>query len=151
MFFESHVSCMCWLLSQHQQLDGEPVSDLQAFIMQCKDPPESGCFSENETRGRCLMCCLHRWTHTRHVSIRDDQRWCEELQKEWLTCQSLLLYLFWTSLKLFWLVRRVWETENVILCVCDAGYAALMTTQTDLHLECVIVDWKWKYLYIKCK
>ncbi|ROL01491.1 Mucolipin-3 [Anabarilius grahami] len=45
---------------KHQQLDGEPVSDLQAFIMQCKDPPESGCFSENETRGRCLMCCSHR-------------------------------------------------------------------------------------------
>ncbi|XP_051737155.1 mucolipin-3 [Ctenopharyngodon idella] len=45
---------------KHQQLDGEPVSDLQAFIMQCKDPPESGCFSENETSGRCLMCCSHR-------------------------------------------------------------------------------------------
>lgn len=117
MFFESHVSCMCWLLSQHQQLDGEPVSDLQAFIMQCKDPPESGCFSENETRGRCLMCCLHRWTHTRHVSIRDDQRWCEELQKEWLTCQFLLLYLFWTSLKLFWLETCVRDRKRDIVCL----------------------------------
>ncbi|KAK2886127.1 hypothetical protein Q8A67_016964 [Cirrhinus molitorella] len=49
---------------KHQQLDGEPMSDLQAFIMQCKDPPESGCFSVDENSGGgCLMCCcLHR-TH----------------------------------------------------------------------------------------
>lgn len=45
---------------KHQRLDGEPVSDLQAFIMQCKDPPESGRFSVNKTSGRCLMCCSHR-------------------------------------------------------------------------------------------
>lgn len=133
---------MCyWLLSQHQQLDGEPVSDLQAFIMQCKDPPESGCFSENETSGRCLMCCSHRWTNT-HVCTRDNQRCVEFMWRatEGVTNMSIcsvLLYLFWTSLKLFWLVRCVCETVNVILCVCDAGYAALMTTQTDLHLECV--------------
>uniref|UniRef100_A0A8C1C8J1 Mucolipin TRP cation channel 3 n=1 Tax=Cyprinus carpio carpio TaxID=630221 RepID=A0A8C1C8J1_CYPCA len=43
---------------KHQQLDGEPVSDLQAFIMQCKDPPESGRFNANENSGAgCLMCC----------------------------------------------------------------------------------------------
>uniref|UniRef100_A0A671PWP8 Mucolipin-3-like n=1 Tax=Sinocyclocheilus anshuiensis TaxID=1608454 RepID=A0A671PWP8_9TELE len=46
---------------KHQQLDGEPVSDLQAFIMQCKDPPESGCFSADESSsGGCLMCCCSR-------------------------------------------------------------------------------------------
>ncbi|XP_067301424.1 mucolipin-3 [Pseudorasbora parva] len=45
---------------KHQRLDGEPVSDLQAFIMQCKDPPESGRFSANEPSRRSLMCCSHR-------------------------------------------------------------------------------------------
>ncbi|XP_052449063.1 mucolipin-3 isoform X1 [Carassius gibelio] len=48
---------------KHQQLDGEPVSDLQAFIMQCKDPPESGCFSADESSGGCLMGCCSRRTH----------------------------------------------------------------------------------------
>ncbi|XP_056089260.1 mucolipin-3 isoform X2 [Rhinichthys klamathensis goyatoka] len=44
---------------KHQRSDGEPVSDLQAFIMQCKDPPESGRFSVNETRF-LMGCCSHR-------------------------------------------------------------------------------------------
>lgn len=44
---------------KHQRLDGEPVSDLQAFIMQCKDPPESGRFSVNETRFQ-VCCFTHR-------------------------------------------------------------------------------------------
>ncbi|CAM4674204.1 unnamed protein product [Leuciscus chuanchicus] len=44
---------------KHQGLDGEPVSDLQAFIMQCKDLPESGRFSVNETRF-LMCCCSHR-------------------------------------------------------------------------------------------
>ncbi|XP_042606989.1 mucolipin-3 [Cyprinus carpio] len=49
---------------KHQQLDGEPVSDLQAFIMQCKDPPESGRFNANENSGAgCLMCCCSSRTH----------------------------------------------------------------------------------------
>uniref|UniRef100_A0A8C1Y0E3 Mucolipin 3 n=1 Tax=Cyprinus carpio TaxID=7962 RepID=A0A8C1Y0E3_CYPCA len=46
---------------KHQQLDGEPVSDLQAFIMQCKDPPESGRFNANENSGAgCLMLAANR-------------------------------------------------------------------------------------------
>ncbi len=55
------IVCVC--VSQHQQLDGEPVSDLQAFIMQCKDPPESGRFSVDESSGGgggCVMCCCSR-------------------------------------------------------------------------------------------
>ncbi len=43
-------------MSQHQQLDGEPVSDLQAFIMQCKDPPESGRFSVMRAAAWWWMC-----------------------------------------------------------------------------------------------
>ncbi|XP_051517389.1 mucolipin-3 isoform X1 [Myxocyprinus asiaticus] len=47
---------------KHQQLKGEPVSDLHAFIMQCKDSPESGCFSVDDTKHTCIICCLQR-TH----------------------------------------------------------------------------------------
>lgn len=58
---KSKMKSEVWLcVSQHQQLDGEPVSDLQAFIMQCKDPPESGRFSVDESSGGCVMCCCSR-------------------------------------------------------------------------------------------
>ncbi|XP_073795597.1 mucolipin-3 isoform X2 [Danio rerio] len=52
---------------KHQQLDGEPVSDLQAFVLQCKDLPDSGEFSVEKTNsisstggGKLMCCCSHR-------------------------------------------------------------------------------------------
>ncbi|XP_043086288.1 mucolipin-3 isoform X2 [Puntigrus tetrazona] len=52
---------------KHQQLDGEPASDLQTFIMQCEDLPDSGCFSVEESSGGCGMNCCSRRSE-RHTS-----------------------------------------------------------------------------------
>ncbi|XP_066528913.1 mucolipin-3 isoform X2 [Hoplias malabaricus] len=42
-----------------QQLDGEPVSELQAFISECKDLPNSGCYRVEDRSPPCF-CCIRR-------------------------------------------------------------------------------------------
>ncbi|XP_060793757.1 mucolipin-3 isoform X2 [Neoarius graeffei] len=43
-----------------QQLDGNPTSELQAFISECKDHPNSGCYRVEERSYTCLFCCTQR-------------------------------------------------------------------------------------------
>ncbi|XP_017576609.1 mucolipin-3 isoform X2 [Pygocentrus nattereri] len=43
-----------------QQSDGEPVSELQAFISECKDHPSSGCYRVEGRSSTCLFCCVRR-------------------------------------------------------------------------------------------
>ncbi|TTI46062.1 Rho GTPase-activating protein SYDE2 [Bagarius yarrelli] len=45
---------------KQQQSDGNPVSELQAFISECKDAPNSGCYRVEERSTPCLFCCTRR-------------------------------------------------------------------------------------------
>ncbi|XP_072552320.1 mucolipin-3 isoform X1 [Salminus brasiliensis] len=45
---------------KQQQSDGEPVSELQAFISECKDHPNSGCYRVDDRSSACLFCCVQR-------------------------------------------------------------------------------------------
>ncbi|XP_062872007.1 mucolipin-3 [Trichomycterus rosablanca] len=45
---------------KQQQCDGDPVSELQAFISECKDHPNSGCYRVDDKSSTCLFCCSRR-------------------------------------------------------------------------------------------
>ncbi|XP_046724753.1 mucolipin-3 [Silurus meridionalis] len=45
---------------KQQQSDGNPVSELQTFISECKDHPNSGCYRVEERPSPCFFCCTRR-------------------------------------------------------------------------------------------
>ncbi|KAK1803774.1 hypothetical protein P4O66_020791 [Electrophorus voltai] len=42
---------------QQQQVDTEPASELHAFVSECKDHPNSGCYRVDDGSSPCLVCC----------------------------------------------------------------------------------------------
>ncbi|XP_026886470.2 mucolipin-3 isoform X1 [Electrophorus electricus] len=53
---------------KQQQVDTEPASELHAFVSECKDHPNSGCYRVDDGSSPCLVCCGRRLNclHERH-------------------------------------------------------------------------------------
>uniref|UniRef100_A0AAY5EHT8 Mucolipin TRP cation channel 3 n=1 Tax=Electrophorus electricus TaxID=8005 RepID=A0AAY5EHT8_ELEEL len=45
---------------KQQQVDTEPASELHAFVSECKDHPNSGCYRVDDGSSPCLVCCGRR-------------------------------------------------------------------------------------------
>ncbi|KAG7317708.1 hypothetical protein KOW79_018743 [Hemibagrus wyckioides] len=63
-----------------QQLDGNPMSELQAFISEYKDHPNSGSYRVEERSSPCLFCCTRRSVYL-HCFVHMGQCWLSFLTK----------------------------------------------------------------------